>query len=49
VGNGNVTTDAIQHLRKRLEGSAKKQIVANMALMPAWIRPIFLEVTCYDG
>ena len=44
-----MTPDAIQHLRQLLDAAAKKQLVADMALEPAWMRPIFLEITRYDG
>jgi hypothetical protein len=49
VGNGKVTPDTIQHLRQRLDAAAKKQLVADIALVPAWMRPIFLQITRDDG
>ena len=49
VGNGKVTPDIIRHLRQRLDASAKKQLVADIALVPAWMRPIFLQITRDDG
>ena len=49
VGKGKVTPDTIQHLRQRLDATAKKQLVADLTLVPAWMRPIFLEITRADG
>jgi hypothetical protein len=49
VGNGKVTPDTIQHLRQRLDAAAKKQLVADLALVPAWMRPIFQQITRDDG
>ncbi|MCB1212192.1 MAG: type IV toxin-antitoxin system AbiEi family antitoxin domain-containing protein [Verrucomicrobiales bacterium] len=49
VGNGKVTPDTIQHLRQRLDAAAKKQLIADMTLVPAWMRPIFLKITRDDG
>lgn len=49
LGNGKVTPDAIQHLRQRLDAAAKKQLVADIALVPAWMRPIFQQITRDDG
>lgn len=45
AGNGRVTQETIQHLRRRLDAAAKKQLVADIALVPAWMRPIFLQIT----
>lgn len=49
VGKGKVTPDTIQHLRQRLDAPAKKQLAADLALVPAWMRPIFLQITRDDG
>ncbi len=49
VGNGKVTPDTIKHLRQRLDAAAKKQLVADLALVPAWMRPIFQQITRDDG
>lgn len=49
VGKGKVTPDTIQHLRQRLDAAAKKQLVADLALVPAWMRPIFQQITRDDG
>jgi len=49
VGNGKVKPDTIQHLRQRLDATAKKQLVADLTLVPAWMRPIFLQITRDDG
>ena len=49
VGQGKVTPDNIQHLRQRLDAAAKKQLVADMLLVPAWMRPIFQQITRDDG
>ena len=45
VGKGNVARNTIRHLRQRLDAAAKKQLVADLALVPAWMRPIFLQIT----
>ncbi len=45
VGKGNVARNIIRHLRQRLDAAAKKQLVADLALVPAWMRPIFLLIT----
>jgi len=49
VGKDNVTPDIIRHLRHRLDASARKQLVADLALVPAWMRPIFQEIAREDG
>jgi hypothetical protein len=49
VGQGKVTPDAIQHLRQRLDAAAKKQLTADLTLVPAWMRPIFHQITRDDG
>lgn len=49
VGKSNVTQDTIRHLRHRLDATAKSQLVADLALVPAWMRPIFLQITRDDG
>lgn len=49
VGQGKVTTDMIKHLRKRLDASTKKQLTDDLALVPAWMRPIFQQINQNDG
>ena len=49
LGKGNVTPDTISHLRRRLDANARKQLVADIALVPAWMRPIFTEITRDDA
>jgi hypothetical protein len=49
VGQGKVTPDTIQHLRQRLDAAAKKQLTADLTLVPAWMRPIFQQITRDDG
>ena len=49
LGKGNVTPDTIRHLRLRLDADARKQLVADIALVPAWMRPIFTEITRDDA
>jgi hypothetical protein len=49
LGKGNVTPDTIRHLRRRLDADARKQLVADIALVPAWMRPIFTEITRDDA
>lgn len=44
VGKGKVTPANIRHLRQRLDASAKKQLVDDLALVPAWMRPVFQEI-----
>ena len=45
VGRDKVTTDVIEHLRHRLDADAKEQLMADVTLVPAWMRPIFLQIT----
>ena len=49
VGQGKVTPDMIQHLRQRLDASAKHQLADDLTLVPAWMRPIFQQITSDDG
>jgi hypothetical protein len=49
VGQGKVTPDMIQHLRQRLDDNAKKQLVDDVTLVPAWMRPIFQRIARDDG
>lgn len=49
VGQGKVTPDMIRHLRQRLDATAKKQLAADLTLVPAWMRPIFQQITRDDG
>jgi len=49
VGQGKVTPDMIQHLRQRLDDPAKKQLVDDVTLVPAWMRPIFQRIARDDG
>ena len=49
VGQGKVTPDMIQHLRQRLDATAKKQLTGDLTLVPAWMRPIFQQITRDDG
>jgi len=49
MGQGKVTPDMIQHLRQRLDATAKKQLSDDLTLVPAWMRPIFRQITCADG
>jgi hypothetical protein len=49
LGKGNVTPDTIRHLRHRLDADARKQLVADIALVPAWMRTIFTEITRDDA
>lgn len=49
LGKDRVTADTIKHLRGRLDSTARKQLATDIALVPAWMRPIFLEITREDG
>jgi hypothetical protein len=49
VGKGKVTPDMIQHLRHRLDAAARKQLIVDVTLVPAWMRPIFKQITREDG
>ncbi len=49
VGKVAVTPDIIRHLRHRLDAGSKKQLAADVALVPAWMRPIFFEITRQDA
>jgi hypothetical protein len=49
VGKENVTPATICHLRNRLDAEARKQLVADIALVPAWMRPVFTAITRNDA
>lgn len=49
IGQGKVTPDVIRHLRQRLDVTAKKQLADDLTLVPAWMRPIFQQITRDDG
>jgi hypothetical protein len=49
VGKDKVTPDMIQHLRQRLDASAKQQLADDLTLVPAWMRSIFQQITRNDG
>lgn len=49
VGQAHVTPETIQHLRQRLDAAAKKQLQADLPLVPAWMRPVFQKITRDDG
>jgi hypothetical protein len=49
VGQGKVTPDMIQHLRQRLDPSAKQQLADDLTLVPAWMRSIFQQITRDDS
>jgi hypothetical protein len=44
VGKDKVTPATISHLRKRLDAAAKKQLLADLTLVPAWMRPVFQKI-----
>jgi hypothetical protein len=49
VRQGKVTPDMIQHLRQRLDPSAKQQLADDLTLVPAWMRSIFQQITRDDS
>ena len=49
LGKGNVTPDTIRHLRLRLDANARKQLVTDITIVPAWMRPIFTAITRDDA
>jgi hypothetical protein len=49
VGKDKVTPDMIQHLRQRLDPSAKQQLADDLTLVPAWMRSIFQQITRDDS
>ncbi len=48
VGRERITAETIAHLRQRLDASAKEQLLADVTLVPAWMRPIFRQITRAD-
>jgi hypothetical protein len=48
VGKDKVTPGTIQHLRRRLDACAKKQLLSDLTLVPAWMRPVFQQIA-HDG
>ena len=49
VGQAHVTMETIRHLRQRLDAAARKQLQADLPLVPAWMRPVFQQITRDDG
>lgn len=49
VGKDKVTPDMIRHLRQRLDATAKKQLSDDLTLVPAWMRPVFQQITRDDA
>ncbi len=48
VGKGQVTADHIRRIRHRLPAAARKQLLQNLPLVPAWMRPHFREIARND-
>ena len=48
VGRERITAETIAHLRQRLDAAAKEQLLADVTLVPAWMRPIFRQITRAD-
>lgn len=49
VGKDKVTPDIVRHLRQRLDDAAKKQLLSDLPLVPAWMRPVFREISRDDA
>lgn len=44
VGKDHVTPETIRHLRDRLDAPARRELLADLTKVPAWMRPIFEEI-----
>lgn len=44
LGRGNVKAEDLQALRRRLNATDRKQLRDDLRFVPAWMRPLFLEV-----
>ncbi len=49
VGKDHITPELIEHLHARLDATAKRQLRADMTMVPAWMRPIFIKICRDDG
>lgn len=49
AGKNAVRPDMIQHLRQRLDASARPQFAEDLTLVLAWMRPIFQHITRHDS
>lgn len=49
VGKARVNSQTIRHLRRRLDPAAKKQLQADLPLVPAWMRPVFQHILRADA
>lgn len=45
IGKGKVTDSDLNHLRKRLDAEARKELALDIDQVPAWIRPHFRKLT----
>jgi hypothetical protein len=49
LGKDNITPEVIQHLHARLDVAARQQLLADLTLVPAWMRPVFLKISRSDA
>lgn len=49
LGEENITPDVIRHLRTRLDDKSRRQIADDVHLVPAWMRPVFKELSSDGG
>ncbi len=45
IGRAHLTPERLQPLRERLDARAKKQLKEDIRYVPAWMRPLFLELS----
>lgn len=45
VGKDKVTPDHLRRVRDHLPASARKQLIQDIHLVPAWMRPHFKEIS----
>lgn len=48
LGKGRVNREHLDHLRGRFDAAARKELVQDVNLVPAWMRPLFQELTRND-
>lgn len=44
LGRGNIGPDDVKNLRRTVPKKARKQLLEDLRYVPAWMRPLFLEV-----
>ena len=48
LGKGKISKDALHALRSRMSAADRRQLVEDLRLVPAWMRPLFMEVARDD-